>query len=192
MTVVLRIVFLVSRAGAWFGGVLILLAALLIGVDVTLRQLFVVTIGGADELAGFSLAIGSAWAFGFTLLRRRHIRIDTVYVTLPVRIRAFLDILGLVAFSSFMLLVTWHAFGVVQQSITSNSHSISPLGTPLAVPQALWALGLVSFMCVALLLLVQAVISFISGDTRTVAELIGSRSVAEEARHELEEADDSN
>ena len=150
MTVVLRIVFLVSRAGAWFGGVLILLAALLIGVDVTLRQLFVVTIGGADELAGFSLAIGSAWAFGFTLLRRSHIRIDTVYVTLPVRIRAFLDILGLVAFSSFMLLVTWHAFGVVQQSITSNSHSISPLGTPLAIPQALWALGLVSFLCVAL------------------------------------------
>ena len=192
MTVVLRIVFLVSRAGAWFGGVLILLAALLIGVDVTLRQLFVVTIGGADELAGFSLAIGSAWAFGFTLLRRSHIRIDTVYVTLPVRIRAFLDILGLVAFSSFMLLVTWHAFGVVKQSITSNSHSISPLGTPLAIPQALWALGLVSFMCVALLLLVQAVISFISGDTRTVAELIGSRSVAEEARHELEEAGDSN
>ncbi len=192
MTVVLRIVFLVSRAGAWFGGVLILLAALLIGVDVTLRQLFVVTIGGADELAGFSLAIGSAWAFGFTLLRRSHIRIDTVYVTLPVRIRAFLDILGLVAFSSFMLLVTWHAFGVVQQSITSNSHSISPLGTPLAIPQALWALGLVSFLCVAFILLVQAVISFFSGDTRTVAELIGSRSVAEEARHELEEAGDSN
>ena len=192
MNVVLRIVFLVSRAGAWFGGVLILLAALLIGVDVTLRQLFVVTIGGADELAGFSLAIGSAWAFGFTLLRRRHIRIDTVYVTLPVRIRAFLDILGLVAFSSFMLLVTWHAFGVVKQSITSNSHSISPLGTPLAIPQALWALGLVSFLCVAFILLVQAVISFFSGDTRTVAELIGSRSVAEEARHELEEAGDSS
>ena len=45
-----------TRYGLWFGGALVLLAALLIGVDVTLRKFFQTSIGGADELAGYALA----------------------------------------------------------------------------------------------------------------------------------------
>ena len=40
-----------TQWGLWFGGALILLAALLIGVDVVLRKVFTRSIGGADELA---------------------------------------------------------------------------------------------------------------------------------------------
>ena len=191
MDLLLRIVYRVSRAGALFGGSLILAAALLIGFDVTIRQVFVKTIGGADELAGYALAIGSAWAFGFTLLRRAHVRIDSLYVYLPQRLRAGLDIFGLTLFTFFMALVTWHAYGTLSQSIASNSHSISPLGTPLAIPQGLWVLGLLLFMVVALLLLVRAVMALASGDAATVTRLIGSRSAREEVEHERQGLDGS-
>ncbi len=68
-----------SRYGAWFGGALIILAAFIVGVEVLIRKVFTLSIGGADELSGFALAIGSAWAFGFALLERAHIRIDSAF-----------------------------------------------------------------------------------------------------------------
>ena len=53
---------LLSRAGAWFGGALLIVAAFVIGIDVVIRKLFNLSIGGADELSGYALAIGSAWS----------------------------------------------------------------------------------------------------------------------------------
>ena len=48
------------QMGLWFGGALVLLAALLIGIDVLLRKFFQTSIGGADELAGYALALGTS------------------------------------------------------------------------------------------------------------------------------------
>ena len=50
-----------TQWGLWFGGALVLLAAVLIGIDVLMRKFLARSIGGADELAGYSLAIGTAW-----------------------------------------------------------------------------------------------------------------------------------
>ena len=191
MDSLLRFVSRVSYLGALFGGTLILAAALLIGFDVTIRQIFVKTIGGADELAGYALAVGSAWTFGYTLLRRAHVRIDSLYIYLPPRLRAVLDIFGLALFVFFMGLVTWHALGTARQSIESDSHSISPLGTPLAIPQTLWVVGLFLFMVVALLLLARSVMAFVSGNLPVLARLIGSRSVSEEVELEVQELERS-
>jgi len=188
MEFLLRIAYHVARTGALLGGILILAAALLIGFDVTIRHFLVKTVGGADELAGYALAIATAWTYGFTLICRAHVRIDSLYVYLPSKIRALLDIFGLSLFVFFMGLLTWHALGTLRQSIESNSHSISPLGTPLAIPQTLWVMGLFLFMAVALLLLVRAVIALALNDTPTVMRLIGSRSVEEEVEVELEAA----
>ena len=173
-----RIVYRVSRAGALFGGMLILAAALLIGFDVAIRHVFVKT-------------IGSACTLGFTLLRRAHVRIDSLYVYLPMRFRPLLDIFGLTLFIFFMGLVTWHASGTLGQSIESDSHSISPLGTPLAIPQSLWVLGLLVFMVVALLLLLRAVVALVHGDAATVMRLIGSRSATEEVELEVQAVEES-
>ena len=46
--------------GLWFGGTLILLSAILIGIDVVLRKFYNISIGGADEIAGYALAL-VAW-----------------------------------------------------------------------------------------------------------------------------------
>ena len=70
----------ISRVGAIVGGALLLLASVLICIDITMRYLCRWTLGGADELSGYALAIASAWGFSAALLSRSHIRIDTVYV----------------------------------------------------------------------------------------------------------------
>jgi hypothetical protein len=52
-----------AQWGLWFGGALVLLAAVLIGIDVLMRKFLDRSIGGADELAGYSLAIGTTWGW---------------------------------------------------------------------------------------------------------------------------------
>lgn len=174
-----------SQWGLWFGGALVLLAALLIGVDVVLRKFFASSIGGADELAGYSLAIGSAWAFGAALIDRAHIRIDSLYILFPGRLRTALDLAGLVLFVGFFAMVAWHGSGVVMQSWTSASRSQSDLQTPTIIPQALWLVGLALFVMVGVVLLVEALLRLSAGDRAAAARLIGTRSAEEEVEDEI-------
>jgi TRAP-type C4-dicarboxylate transport system permease small subunit len=175
----------ISRVGAIIGGAMLLIASLVICVDITLRYTISKTLGGADELSGYALAISSAWGFSAALLTRSHIRIDTLYVRVRARVRAALDLLSLVTFGSFIALITWHAWGVVRQSWVSGSRSLSELETPVIIPQALWFAGLVFFVMVALLLLVRSLHAVVTGDLPKLFELIGSKSAVAEAEEEV-------
>jgi TRAP-type mannitol/chloroaromatic compound transport system permease small subunit len=181
----------IARAGAWFGGTLLIAAALLVGVEVVIRKVFSLSIGGADELAGYVLAISTSWALAFTLLERAHIRIDSLYVHLPARLRALLDIAGLLLLTAFFALITWYGYGVLQTSYTLGARSMSPLGTPLMLPQLLWVLGLVMFLAIAVLLLIRAIVALIAGDLATVRRLVGSRTLREEVAAEIGEASET-
>src|SRR5256714_10306756 len=97
--------------GLLFGGALILLAAVLIGIDVLMRKFLARSIGGADELAGYALAIGTAWGLGAALIDRAHIRIDSLYVLFPRRLRLLLDLVALLLFIGFFGLMSWHGLG---------------------------------------------------------------------------------
>lgn len=185
MDPLLRLAYRVARLGAWFGGALIIAAALLVGVEVVIRKSFSLTIGGADELSGYALAISTSWALAFALLERAHIRIDSLYVHLPAWLRAALDLLGLVLFTAFIALIAWYGFRVLETSYGLGAHSLSPLGTPVVVPQLLWVLGFVMFLWVALLLCARVLNALIAGDLAGVRRLIGSRSVTEELEAEL-------
>ena len=178
-----------SRWGLWLGGALILLSAVLIGVDVVIRKLFAASIGGADELAGYALAIGTAWSLAATLLDRAHIRIDSFYMLLPGMVRALLDVLGLVLFLGFFALVGWHGIGVLEQSWAASSRSQSALETPLILPQALWLAGLAVFVAIGVVLLVAALRRLLAGDRGGVSRMIGTRSAQEEVEEELRAAE---
>jgi TRAP-type C4-dicarboxylate transport system permease small subunit len=179
-----------AQWGLWFGGALVLLAAVLIGIDVLMRKFLDRSIGGADELAGYSLAIGTAWGLGAALLDRAHIRIDSLYVFFPQKIRLALDALALVFLVGFFALIAWHGLGVVSQSWTSSSRSQSALETPTVIPQALWIAGLAVFVVIGVLLLVQALKVGASGDLRGVAKLISTRSAEEEVEDEIRDLKD--
>ncbi len=176
----------VSRAGAIVSGALLLAAAVTICIDIFLRYAFARTIGGADDLAGYALAIAGAWGLSTALLGRSHIRIDTVYVRVKRRaLRAALDVLSLTAFTVFAALVAWHGWGVLRLSYDSGSRSQSALEVPLAIPQAVWFAGLVFFLAVALLLLGRALQAWAKTDLDGLFRLIGSKSAALEAEEEI-------
>ena len=179
-----------AQWGLWFGGGLVLLAAVLIGIDVLMRKFLDRSIGGADELAGYSLAIGTTWGLGAALLDRAHIRIDSLYMLFPQKLRLALDLLALVLFVSFFALTLWHGLGVVSQSWTSSSRSQSALETPTVIPQALWIAGLAAFVVVSIVLLVQALRLGSSGDLRGMAKLISTRSAEEEVEDEIRDHKD--
>jgi len=176
----------ISRGGAIVGGALLLVASVVICVDIFLRYAFALTVGGADDLSGYALAIASAWGFSAALLSRSHIRIDTVYVRVRSRAaRAALDLLSLLAFALFAALVAWHGWGVFRQSYVSDSHSQSAIEMPLVLPQGLWFAGLAFFFAVALLLLARAIHAWIGGNLDELFRVIGSKSAVEEAKEEV-------
>ena len=176
----------IARVSGWVCGFLLTLSAFIISLDIVLRNTIVVTLWGANEIGGYALAIATSWGCTVALVHRMHVRIDSVYTYLSPRMRALLDILGLVAFVYFMALVTWYAYGVLAQSIISNSHSISELETPLAVPQFFWVAGFLVFLFAAAVFLARAILAFAKGDLRQVSELLGARSVEEEIEVEKE------
>lgn len=178
----------IARIGVWFGGSLVILAAFVISFDVLIRKLFDLSIGGASELSGYVLAISTAWSLALTLLDRAHIRIDTVYVLLPTRLCAALDMLALLAFVVFAGFITVQGYGVFLQSAQLNSHSLTPLATPLVVPQLLWIAGLAFFLLVASLLLVRAALALVTGDLETVRRIASSGTASEELRQNIEAA----
>src|SRR5689334_12271897 len=179
-----------AQWGLWFGGALILLAALLIGIDVLMRKFLAQSIGGADELAGYALAIGTTWGLGAALLDRAHIRIDSLYVLFPQKLRLALDLLALVLLVGFFALTAWHGWGVVAQSWTSGSRSQSALETPTVIPQAIWIAGLAVFVFVGVLLLIAALRLAAAGDLRGMSRLISTRSAEEEVEDEIRDLKD--
>jgi TRAP-type C4-dicarboxylate transport system permease small subunit len=174
-----------AQWGLWFGGALILLAAVLIGIDVLMRKFLARSIGGADELAGYALAIGTAWGLAAALIDRAHIRIDSLYVLFPQKLRLALDVAAVALLIGFFGLMTWHGLGVVSQSWTSGSRSQSALETPTVIPQFLWIVGLAAFVIVGVLLLASAFVMASRGDLRGVARAISTRSAEEEVEDEI-------
>jgi TRAP-type C4-dicarboxylate transport system permease small subunit len=175
----------ISRWGLWFGGALVLLAALLIGVDVILRKFFTTSIGGADELAGYALAIGTAWGLAATLLERAHIRIDSLYMLFPSAYRIILDLVGLALFIFFFAMVAWHGSGVLMQSWASGSRSQSALQIPTVIPQLIWIMGLSLFMLVGVVLFLDALVKLKAGDRAGISRIIGIRSAEEDVEEEI-------
>ncbi|MCB1743891.1 MAG: TRAP transporter small permease [Gammaproteobacteria bacterium] len=174
-----------SRFGAWVAGALIIGAAVLIGVDIVMRKFFSTSVGGASELSGYVLAISASWGFALTLLDRAHIRIDSLYVVLPLRLRALMDILGLVVLLAFVGFLSWQCSLVFLQTYELGSRALTPIATPLVYPQALWLLGMVYFLIVIGLLLLRAVLALLGGDLQTVQRIAGSRSATQEVEEEL-------
>ena len=175
----------VAHWGLWFGGALILLAAILIGIDVVMRKFFTDSIGGADELAGYALALGTAWSLGAALVDRAHIRIDSLYVLFSRRLRFVLDVAGLVLLVLFFGLVAWHGWSMVAQSWTAGSRSQSALQTPTVIPQLIWFVGLAGFVAIGIVLLVHALVLASRGEHAAVAKAISTRSAEEEVADEI-------
>lgn len=183
-----RAVEQVSRWGAWFGGALLVASVLAISAEVLIRGVFGRSFGGVDELTGYALAISSAWAFGFALVHRAHIRIDTVYMLLPAWVRAVLDLVALAGIVAFFGLVLWFGWDLLARSYTIGQRAMTPLRTPLIFPQALWFAGIAVFVLLAAILFARSAAALLRGDMKQVRDLAGSKTAQDELEEELAEA----
>ena len=178
-----------SRVVVWMGGALLIFAALMTTLDVILRKVINWSFGGADEIAGYLFAISTAFAFAFTMLHRAHVRIDALYRVFPRPVRIVLDLVGFLALGGFLTLITHRAYHVWWGSFENSSVSITPLVTPLALPQGFWLIGLVFFMVVFVLVLLRVILALAQQDWFKVSTLIGARSLEEEIEEERAHAE---
>ncbi|KAA2235531.1 TRAP transporter small permease subunit [Salinarimonas soli] len=169
-------------------GLMILASAMLISYDVLVRKFLLITVGGADELAGYAFAVGTSWAFAFTLLRRANVRVDALYSRLPSRACAFLDLLGLVCLLVFVGYLAWRAALVLQDSILFSTRATTPLATPLWIPQSLWVAGFSLFLFAIVPLIFIVAQALVTGDDARVSRLAGARTNEEDAAEEKEQA----
>lgn len=164
----------------WIGGAALMLAALMVTIDVISRKLFGITMSGSDEITGYVFAGATTWAYAHCLLTRSNIRIDALYNVFPMRLRAVLDILGLSLLQLYMAYLTVKGLEMLATSWARDSVAVSVLATPLWIPQAVWATGLIFFNLTLAFLIAHALVAFAVGGSAAVQALAGTRTVQEE------------
>jgi TRAP-type C4-dicarboxylate transport system permease small subunit len=177
-----------SQVLVWVGGTMLLFAAVLTTLEVFLRKFLNFSFGGADEISGYCFAISTAMAFSYATLQRAHVRIDALYIHLPRAAQLFLDIVGFLALGFFLILACSQAFAVWKNSWDYSSVSITPLVTPLALPQGLWLAGMLFFVFCFVALFLRVAQALIQRDWVKVSQLISARSLEEEISEETEHA----
>lgn len=173
-----------SRVMVWIGGILILGAAGLVTVEVILRKVLNTSIGGADELSGYAFAVATSFGFAFALFERAHIRVDALLVVLPRALRLALSFFGLALLVGFAAVVAWQAWGLVQDTLTFGSRAITPLRTPLALPQIPWLIGWVFFILCGVALFAAALLAAVRGDAQGAEKMIGAKTLDEQIEDE--------
>jgi TRAP-type C4-dicarboxylate transport system permease small subunit len=153
-----RTIVSIARWGAWAGGIIILLSTLLICVDVLTRSMFGMSLVESFELSSYGLAIALGLALPHSLLTGGHIRINvTRSVKLPL-LRQVADVAAFGSMAVFAGCVAWYGVMTVRESLASSVVSNSTLGIPLAIPQSIWAAGLVAFAGVSVFAVIRSVV----------------------------------
>lgn len=176
----------ISQLAAWCSGILLFLASIMIAVEVVLRKVFAYSIGGADELSSYALAISCTWGFSFALFKKSHIRIDVLYSRLGNRGRIFLDICAHALLAVYIFTLSYFAFFVVKTSVVKHSAANTPLATPLWIPQSLWFIGLLWFGFTLFIVLAGTLYHCFQGNQQLASRLSGISTLDEEIKESAE------
>ena len=157
---------------------MLLCVALLVTADVLARQfLGAGTFSSANELSGYAFAIATSWSLAFVLFERSNIRIDVLYSHFPTVIRAALDIVSLLLLGLFILFLSWRTTFMLLETMKNSTSSVTPLATPMIIPQGLWMLGFVLFLVCWAALLLHNAIAFVRRDFQSISQRSSPNSV---------------
>lgn len=168
----------------WLGGSLIILSAIMVTLEVFLRKLFNVSLGGADELSGYAFGVATAFSLAYALFERAHIRVDALFNIMPRYLRPIVNFLGLILLLGFALVVVVMVWDMVGDTLHNGSRSITPMRVPLALPQIPWLLGWIFFVFSGVLLGLVALKRLFAGDHAGANKLIGIKTVDEQIEDE--------
>lgn len=181
-------IHIIVQVGGWS----LLGAACLVTYDVITRKLLNISIAGADEISGYVFAISTACAYSYALLTRANIRIDFVYNKFPLPVQRILDLVSMALTAGLFAVICYFSYDLVADAITYQSRSITPLQTPLAIPQTIWFAALCFALFTALVLFALAFLSLLKGDLKHVGDLLGIPSLDEEIQAELHGGEDAS
>jgi TRAP-type C4-dicarboxylate transport system permease small subunit len=168
-------------------GIIFLALSVVVTVETLARKLFNFSLQGADELGGYSLAIGSTIAFSLALMGRNHIRVDVFHEMFPRRMKAALNWLSIVLLAAMAVLFVAVSWRVVSETLLYRSTAQTPWATPLIYPQALWYAGLVLFMLAALGFAARATWLLAKGRIDELNDEFHPKSAKEELKEELDD-----
>lgn len=122
-----RVIRAVGEWSSWIWTILMLL----IVVQVLQRYVFGFGSIQMEELQWHLFAVGFMLGLGLTELRERHVRIDVVAEAMPMRLRLWIEIAGIVVFLlPFCVFVIWWSIPYVQESWVASEVSAAPGGLP--------------------------------------------------------------
>ena len=153
-------------------------------VEMISRKLFAFSLQGVDEVGGYTLAIVGAIGFSYTLITRGHTRIDFLVSKLPERWRSVLNMLAMVTLAAMALFAVLRCWVVLSESIEFQSHSTTPLQTPMWLPQSMWLTGWALFAIVAIYMALHSVALFVGGRHAELNKAYGPQTLAEEIESE--------
>ncbi|MCA0302492.1 MAG: TRAP transporter small permease [Proteobacteria bacterium] len=171
--------------GAWAGGAMILLAAVVVTAEVVSRKLLSFTFSGSDEIAAYLFAVGTSWSMAHVLVTRGHVRIDVLYGALGPRARAAFDLVALVGLTILVLAIVDRAGAIFIDNLEGANRSNTPLRVPLAWPQAPWFAGFALFLAAAAVAFLRSLQALVRGDLAAASRIIGVPTQDEEVKGEL-------
>ncbi len=168
-------------------GYMCLALSFLVSAETIMRKVFSMSLQGADELGGYTLAVTSSLAFSVALIGRNHMRIDLLHFRLPKVAQAVLNWLAIVSIAAFAGLLAWTTYDILVDTIAYHSTAPTPWATPLVYPQGLWYAGLAVFAAVAVLLALRATGYLLRGDVEQLGDAFSPKAATEQLVEELEE-----
>lgn len=172
---------------ARMGGLMIVLIAVAVAVDVFTRNIFGRTVLNSFELSSYLFAIAISFGLSYTALSGAHIRVDILLPKMPVMVRRALDLSAFVSMAALGVFLAWHAATLAMESLERGVVSASAAAVPLGVPQAVWASGFAVFALTSCLLAARHAACLISGNG-AAADRIGRFGAEEEAAEAIQDA----
>ncbi len=170
---------LVLAVGWW-----LILLSVATCVEMVSRKLFAFSLQGVDELGGYTLAIVGAIGFSYTLITRGHTRIDFLVSKMPERARSVLNMLAMVTLAGMAVFAVSRGWVVLSESIEFQSHSTTPLQTPMWIPQSMWLTGWALFAVVAVTMAGHSVALLLRGRHTELNKAYGPQTLEEEIESE--------
>jgi len=109
MIVLEKISNLLNQALLWIGGLFLVAMIAITGANIVIR-LFWLPIRGTFELMGYFGAVVTAFALGYTQIKRGHIAVDIVVLRFSKNTQRVLHAVNHLVCMAFFTIVTWQVF----------------------------------------------------------------------------------
>jgi TRAP-type C4-dicarboxylate transport system permease small subunit len=160
-------------------GLSVFVLAFFIATDVVARRLFDFSLQGSDEIGGYVLAMIAAIGFSYVLFERGFTRIDILVKIMPKPVGSVIHVLAYVSLAAIAIFFAQKAIHTLEDTLLFDSHSNTPLQTPLWIPQGIWVVGASFFAICATLYAFRALVLYFT-DTVTLEAECGFPNFVEE------------